>query len=871
MRAGQLSALCFIVLLTLMLILVESNADTELEFLLEPSSRLVKPSDGRAAFRCNVSPPSAEVRWLWRGQPVVQNRWIRVSRHKLTVHLGKMDKKARLPHNLEKGFFQCEARLKGNVLVSAPAKLIIAVLEPFLLQSDIQMRVTRGNTAVIPCNPPYSVPAVVTGFQLNGTIIERSSGNQQLMPSGNLQIMEAKSCDSGEYICTALNPYLSEKVVAKNKVILNVTDSSEPMPPTFVVHPPAKTFAVLGSNISLECAVNGFPVPTVTWRRHHDQLPKRRFKQTGGNLFLFDIRRDDEGIYYCEAQDSVGRRVSKSTEVYVQETPRIIKPPRNVIAEAGQNVTLHCSARGHPKPVITWIHNGKTFILEHGKDSHLVLYGVNHKHAGIYQCFANNELGTAYATCMVTVSSGNQSIDADYEDSDYEDYNSDPGPSSEIFHHRKDVNLEPEGHLQNPNEHQSDKTEKSESVGDPINKRRKKKKSKGVKLVPPSRPEISRLSDTSVMVRWYVPRNDGLPILFFKVQYREIKKHNTHWMTIDEDIDPHIHSYAVTDLKTGGKYRFRIAAVYSNDDNKLGPNSAKFILYKDPPMKMPAFTPQIIHTEAASPSAITLQWEYEELDSVPIEGFFIYYRATHSAGDYLKITVLGSNTHSHIISHLLPDTSYDVKMQSFNIAGTSEFSNIYTCKTKPSEVLGPHNRSSKPQRSEEEVFGMSATKPVSSKSSDGNLVLYIVLGVICAVMLIASSVFMALWIRQRQNRHPNADAQNLREMSLKTTNGHLSSNGYIAVRDKVNISVNPLSHLDSDDSDKADQFDGAVSNNNEIMQMQTFSGNAEQQESLLVHETTADAATSGGDRDQETEAENVPNDCDSSGEVPRSI
>lgn len=868
MRADGLSALCFIFLATCVLILVESNTDTELEFLSEPSSRLVKPSDGRATFRCNVSPPSAEVRWLWRGQPVVQNRWIKVSRHKLTVHLGKMDKKSRLPHNLEKGFFQCEARIKGKVLVSAPAKLIIAILEPFLPQSDIQIGVTRGNTAVIPCNPPRSVPAVVTEFQLNGTVIDRSSNNLQLMPSGNLQVLEAKSSDSGEYVCTALNPYLSEKVIAKHKVILTVKDSSEPVPPTFIVYPPPKTFAVLGSNVSLECAVNGFPVPSVTWRRHHDQLPKRRFKQTGGNLYLFDVRRDDEGVYYCEAQNSVGEQVSKSTEIYVQETPHITKAPRNTIVEAGQNLTLHCSARGHPKPGITWIHNGKTLILESGKESHLVLLNVKHRHSGIYQCFANNELGTAYATCLVTVTSGNKSTDADFE-GDYEDYDSDTGPNSQVFHHKKDVNLEPKGDP-HASDHESDKINKSELDGDPASKKHKKKKSKGVKLVPPSRPEISRLSDTSVMVRWYVPRNDGLTILFFKVQYREVKKHNAHWMTIDEDIDPHIHSYAVTDLKTGAKYRFRIAAVYSNDDNKLGPNSAKFILYKDPPMKMPAVAPQIIHAEAASPSAITLEWEYEELDTVPIEGFFIYYRATHSAGDYLKITVLGSNTHSHIISHLLPDTSYDAKMQSFNIAGTSEFSNIYTCKTRPSEVLGPHNRSTKPQHSEE-VFGMSATKPVSSKNSDGNMVLYIVLGVICTVMLIASSVFVALCIRQRQTRHPDADTHIIRETPQKSTNGHLSSNGYVAVRDKVNINVNPLSHLDSDDSDKADQFDDVLSNNNEIMRMQTFSENVEQQEPLLVQETTAGAATSKDDRDQETEATNVPNDCDTSVEVPRSI
>lgn len=69
------------------------------------------------------------------------------------------------------------------------------------------------------------------------------------------------------------------------------------------------------------------------------------------------------------------------------------------------------------------------------------------------------------------------------------------------------------------------------------------------------------------------------------------------------------------------------------------------------------------------------------MDAVEAEGFYIYYRPTQSAGDYLKVTVAGSNTRSHTVTYLLPDTSYDIKMQCFNVAGASEFSNIFTQKT----------------------------------------------------------------------------------------------------------------------------------------------------------------------------------------------
>jgi len=59
----------------------------------------------------------------------------------------------------------------------------------------------------------------------------------------------------------------------------------------------------------------------------------------------------------------------------------------------------------------------------------------------------------------------------------------------------------------------------------------------------------------------------------------------------------------------GGHYRFRIAAVYSNNDNKLGPNSERFLLEKEQPKRKPAFSPVIEIAESVSPSAVEIQWK----------------------------------------------------------------------------------------------------------------------------------------------------------------------------------------------------------------------------------------------------------------------
>lgn len=40
----------------------------------------------------------------------------------------------------------------------------------------------------------------------------------------------------------------------------------------------------------------------------------------------------------------------------------------------------------------------------------------------------------------------------------------------------------------------------------------------------------------------------------------------------------------------------------------------------------------------------------------------------------------------HSISHLQPETSYDIKMQCFNEGGESEFSNVMICETKGNQL-----------------------------------------------------------------------------------------------------------------------------------------------------------------------------------------
>lgn len=209
-------------------------------------------------------------------------------------------------------------------------------------------------------------------------------------------------------------------------------------------------------------------------------------------------------------------------------------------------------------------------------------------------------------------------------------------------------------------------------------------------MIPPSKPNVTRLSDESVMVRWSASSDDdGLPIQFFKVQYRMLGNASGsttrgQWMTSSEDIPPHVRSYEVKDLKPDHYYRFRIAAVYSNNDNKLGLASGKFHLQKASqlnPAKSHLAVPTLQKVEGISETAINLFWSFPNHPATSVDGFYAYFRPASTAGEYSKATIDGMFERQFRLEHLEPGTAYEFKLQSFTASAASDFSAILTGKT----------------------------------------------------------------------------------------------------------------------------------------------------------------------------------------------
>lgn len=272
----------------------------------------------------------------------------------------------------------------------------------------------------------------------------------------------------------------------------------------------------------------------------------------------------------------------------------------------------------------------------------------------------------------------------------------------------------------------------------------------------PDRPTISTASETSVYVTWIPRANGGSPITAFKVEYKRMR--TSDWLVAAEDIPPSKLSVEVRSLEPGSTYKFRVIAINHYGESFRSSASRPYQVAGFPNRfsNRPITGPHIAYTEAVSDTQIMLKWTYipSSNNNTPIQGFYIYYRPTDSDNDsdYKRDIVEGSKQW-HMIGHLQPETSYDIKMQCFNEGGESEFSNVMICETKVKRVPGA---------SEYPVRDLST--PPSSSGNGGNVgpatsptrssdMLYLIVGCVLGVMVLILMVFIAmcLWKNRQQN------------------------------------------------------------------------------------------------------------------------
>ncbi|XP_015251044.1 PREDICTED: uncharacterized protein LOC107098097 isoform X1 [Cyprinodon variegatus] len=168
-----------------------------------------------------------------------------------------------------------------------------------------------------------------------------------------------------------------------------------------------------GEAVFLQC-VSGesSPPANITWLKDGQIVTRGRLyqgeygggkqKKMSGTLHLINVTLEDDGIYICVTHNSflnISKR-SKPAKLTVEGVPqslKIIQGPDNITVTTGTEVSMQCTVRGFPVPMVHWFKDGcllqsclASFSLMNNGQL-LILRNVTEKDEGSYHCVASNQ------------------------------------------------------------------------------------------------------------------------------------------------------------------------------------------------------------------------------------------------------------------------------------------------------------------------------------------------------------------------------------------------------------------------------------------------------------------------------------------------
>ncbi|KAM4887302.1 brother of CDO [Thomomys bottae] len=847
---------------------------------VQPSSTVQKLG-GTVILGCVVEPAWVNVTWRLNGKE------LNGSDDNLGVLLNRGTLVITALNNHTVGRYQCVARMPAGAVASVPATVTLANLQDFKLDVQHVIEVDEGNTAVIACHLPESHPKAQVRYSVKQEWLESSRDNYLIMPSGNLQIVNASQEDEGMYKCAAYNPVTQEVKTSGSSDRLRVRRSTAE---AARISYPLETQTVIvtkGQSLILECVASGIPPPRVTWAKDGSNIAgynKTRFLLS--NLLIDPTSEEDSGTYSCMATNGVGQPGAAVIlyNVQVFEPPEVTVELSQLVIPWGHSAKLTCEVRGNPPPSVLWLRNAVPLTSSQRlrlSRRTLRVASVGPEDEGVYQCMAENEVGSAQAVVQLRTARPGTTLrpwrDAKPATSTLVPPSRPIGPDATLREQpglTKPLTSVQPASLQCPGEKghvtlaeapvilSSPRTSKTDSYelvwrprhegssrapvlyymvkhrkqvtnasddwtisGIPANQhrltltrldpgslyevemaayncagegqtamvtfrtgRRPKPEITASKeqqvqrddpgagpqsssqpdhgrLSPPEapdRPTISMASETSVYVTWIPRGNGGFPIQSFRVEYKKLKKVGD-WILATSAIPPSRLSVEIAGLEKGTSYKFRVRALNMLGESEPSAPSRPYVVsgYSGRVYERPVAGPYITFTDAVNETTIMLKWMYipASNNNTPIHGFYIYYRPTDSDNDsdYKKDMVEGDR-YWHSISHLQPETSYDIKMQCFNEGGESEFSNVMMCETKARKFSGQPGRLPPPTLAPpqppppETIERPMGTGAMVARASD---LPYLIVGVVLGsvVLLIVTFIPFCLWRAWSKQKH----------------------------------------------------------------------------------------------------------------------
>jgi hypothetical protein len=156
----------------------------------------------------------------------------------------------------------------------------------------------------------------------------------------------------------------------------------------------------LGSNATIECIAEGYPIPDYRWYRviegrRYPLQSKAILTNLNRVIVMPFLQREDAGLYECYVQNYRNSH-NRTVLLQVEIEPLFTVPIEDQVLDVGSNLEWYCEATGNVGSTIlyTWYVNGSKILSVDGRiraiGQVLYLTGVQKTDSGMYQCAALN-------------------------------------------------------------------------------------------------------------------------------------------------------------------------------------------------------------------------------------------------------------------------------------------------------------------------------------------------------------------------------------------------------------------------------------------------------------------------------------------------
>lgn len=316
----------------------------------------------------------------------------------------------------ERGSYYCRASNDYGTIVSGVVSINFGYMSMFTNRRSNDNAVTNwGKT--LSCDPPHHHPRGTFFWTKNGlpNIIKDDDSRIFVSNDGNLYFSSIETVDRGHYSCN-LQSAISGNGRTGPSFYMEVEPNSNSQLLQFP-HGFPKIFPeapVAGNKVTLECIAYGYPTPTYEWVRVNKSLPQSSSVTSYNRLLIIpSVQLEDSGEYRCIARTS-GSQITSSATLRVRSLPTFRKELPDQFVDVDANVNWTCDAFGDPEVSFLWHKNGQVLHQSNLSSEESVRYRINRNNFyiervnaawdnGVYQCEAQNELGSTFNSAELRV------------------------------------------------------------------------------------------------------------------------------------------------------------------------------------------------------------------------------------------------------------------------------------------------------------------------------------------------------------------------------------------------------------------------------------------------------------------------------------